>query len=91
MTATRMHNPPHPGEILQDTVLADGRLSVSAPKLGSSDEGGSERAGKRGPGFRNVLSTLVGQGIEHRNRGSVVLQPAVMRHIPFTPLSQGAS
>lgn len=35
---TRMHNPPHPGEVLQDTVLADGRLSVSefARKLGVS-------------------------------------------------------
>ena len=33
-----MHNPPHPGEVLQDTVLADGRLSVSefARKLGVS-------------------------------------------------------
>ena len=36
--ATRMHNPPHPGEILQDTVLAEVRLSVSefARKLGVS-------------------------------------------------------
>lgn len=25
----RMHNPPHPGEVLQDTVLSDGRLTVS--------------------------------------------------------------
>lgn len=34
----RMHNPPHPGEILQDTVLAEGRISVSefARKLGVS-------------------------------------------------------
>lgn len=24
-----MHNPPHPGEVLQDTVLGDGRLTVS--------------------------------------------------------------
>ena len=34
----RMHNPPHPGEILRDTVLRDGRLSVSefARKLGVS-------------------------------------------------------
>jgi addiction module HigA family antidote len=33
-----MHNPPHPGEILQDTVLAEGRISVSelAAKLGVS-------------------------------------------------------
>ncbi|MBI3919002.1 MAG: HigA family addiction module antidote protein [Betaproteobacteria bacterium] len=33
-----MHTPPHPGEVLQDTVLADGRLSVSefARKLGVS-------------------------------------------------------
>ena len=29
MTATRMHNPPHPGEVLQDTALAEGRISVS--------------------------------------------------------------
>ena len=38
MATTRMHNPPHPGEVLQDTVLADGRLSVSefARKLGVS-------------------------------------------------------
>ena len=38
MTNTRMHNPPHPGEILQDTVLADGRISVTdfAEKLGVS-------------------------------------------------------
>lgn len=38
MAMTRMHNPPHPGEVLQDTVLADGRLSVSefARKLGVS-------------------------------------------------------
>lgn len=37
-TTTRMHNPPHPGEVLQDTVLADGRLSVTefARKLGVS-------------------------------------------------------
>jgi antitoxin HigA-1 len=27
--ATRMHNPPHPGEVLQDTVLSAGRISVS--------------------------------------------------------------
>jgi len=26
---SKMHNPPHPGEILQDTVLGEGRLSVS--------------------------------------------------------------
>jgi addiction module HigA family antidote len=33
-----MFNPPHPGEVLQDTVLADGRISVSefARKLGVS-------------------------------------------------------
>ena len=36
--STRMHNPPHPGEVLQDTVLAEGRISVSelAAKLGVS-------------------------------------------------------
>lgn len=36
--ATRMFNPPHPGEVLQDTVLAGGRISVSefARKLGVS-------------------------------------------------------
>ena len=36
--ATRMHNPPHPGEILQDTVLAEGRITISefARKLGIS-------------------------------------------------------
>ena len=36
--ATRMHNPPHPGEVLKDTVLADDRISVSefAKKLGVS-------------------------------------------------------
>ena len=35
---TRMHNPPHPGEVLQDTVLAEGRLSVTkfAKNLGVS-------------------------------------------------------
>jgi addiction module HigA family antidote len=35
---TRMHNPPHPGEILGDTVLSDERISVSefARKLGVS-------------------------------------------------------
>ena len=34
--ATRMHNPPHPGDVLQDTVLADDRISVRefAKKLG---------------------------------------------------------
>ena len=33
-----MHNPPHPGEVLQDTVLAEGRISVTefARKLGVS-------------------------------------------------------
>lgn len=37
-TMTRMHNPPHPGEVLQDTVLAQGGLSVTefAKKLGVS-------------------------------------------------------
>ena len=29
MAATRMHNPPHPGEVLQDTVLGEGGVSVS--------------------------------------------------------------
>ena len=35
---TRMHNPPHPGEILADTVLGDGGLSVTefARRLGMS-------------------------------------------------------
>lgn len=35
---TRMHNPPHPGEILQDTVLGEEGISVSAfaRKLGVS-------------------------------------------------------
>ena len=35
---TRMHNPPHPGEVLQDTVLGEAGLSVSgfAKKLGVS-------------------------------------------------------
>lgn len=27
---SRMHNPPHPGEILVDTVLSDGGLTVTA-------------------------------------------------------------
>lgn len=36
--ATRMHNPPHPGEVLQDTVVSDGGISVTefARKLGVS-------------------------------------------------------
>lgn len=35
---TRMHNPPHPGEVLQDTVLSEDRISVSefARQLGVS-------------------------------------------------------
>ena len=35
---TRMYKPPHPGEILRDTVLADNRISVTefAKKLGVS-------------------------------------------------------
>lgn len=35
---TRMHNPPHPGEVLQDTVLGEDGLSVSefAQRLGVS-------------------------------------------------------
>ena len=38
MAMTRMYNPPHPGEVLQDTVLAEGRITVSefAKKLGVS-------------------------------------------------------
>lgn len=38
MATTRMNNPPHPGEVLQDTVLAEGRITVSefAKKLGVS-------------------------------------------------------
>lgn len=36
--ATRMHNPPHPGEVLQDTVVSEGGISVTefAKKLGVS-------------------------------------------------------
>ncbi|MGH8707360.1 MAG: HigA family addiction module antitoxin, partial [Burkholderiales bacterium] len=36
--ATRMHNPPHPGEVLRDTVLSEGGISVTefARKLGVS-------------------------------------------------------
>lgn len=35
---TRMHNPPHPGEVLQDTVLGAGGITVTefANKLGVS-------------------------------------------------------
>lgn len=35
---TRMHNPPHPGEILQDTVRRDGSITVTqlAKRLGVS-------------------------------------------------------
>jgi addiction module HigA family antidote len=35
---TRMHNPPHPGEVLQDTVIAAAGVSVSefARRLGVS-------------------------------------------------------
>jgi len=35
---TRMHNPPHPGEVLKDTVLSSNGLSVSefAKRLGVS-------------------------------------------------------
>ncbi len=35
---TRMHNPPHPGEVLQDTVLRDGSITVTqfAKHLGVS-------------------------------------------------------
>jgi len=51
--AKRIHSPPHPGEVLQNTVFADGRLSVTefACKLGVSrvalsrtfKQGGAER------------------------------------------------
>ena len=36
--ATRIHNPPHPGKILQDTVLGEGGLTVTefARRLGVS-------------------------------------------------------
>ena len=36
--ATRMHNPAHPGEILRDTVLAEGGISIAefARRLGVS-------------------------------------------------------
>ena len=38
MATTRMYNPPHPGEVLHDTVFAEGRIAVSefATKLGVS-------------------------------------------------------
>lgn len=38
LAKTRMHNPPHPGEVLRDTVLAKGRMSVTefAARLGVS-------------------------------------------------------
>jgi addiction module HigA family antidote len=34
--ATRMHNPPHPGEVLQDTVLEELSVSEFARRLGVS-------------------------------------------------------
>lgn len=33
---TRMHNPPHPGEVLQDTVLAGMTVTEFAKRLGVS-------------------------------------------------------
>lgn len=38
MATTRMYNPPHPGEVLRDTVIGEGRISVTdfAQKLGVS-------------------------------------------------------
>ena len=33
---TRMHNPPHPGEVLQDTVLAEMTVTELAQRLGVS-------------------------------------------------------
>ena len=34
--ATRMHNPPHPGEILRDTVLSEISVTDFAARLGVS-------------------------------------------------------
>jgi addiction module HigA family antidote len=38
MTKSAMHNPPHPGEVLADTVLGEGGMTVSefARRLGVS-------------------------------------------------------
>lgn len=36
MTATRIHNPPHPGEVLHDTVLGEISVTEFAKKLGVS-------------------------------------------------------
>lgn len=33
---TRMHNPPHPGEVLQDTVLSEITVTEFAKRLGVS-------------------------------------------------------
>ena len=33
---TRMHNPPHPGEVLRDTVLAELSVTEFARRLGVS-------------------------------------------------------
>ena len=35
-SATRMHNPPHPGEVLQDTVLSEISVTDFAARLGVS-------------------------------------------------------
>lgn len=33
---TRMHNPPHPGEVLQDTILSEMTVTEFAKRLGIS-------------------------------------------------------
>lgn len=69
MTPTRMHNPPHPGEILQDTVLAEGRISPSefARKLGMSRVALSRVVNGRAPVSADMalrLATALGGSAE---------------------------
>ena len=71
---TRMHNPPHPGETLKDTVVrSDGGLSVTefVRRLGVSRVALSEGDRQSTGGDRNEVSAnLRGKAIHEHSGGT---------------------
>ena len=74
-----MHNPPHPGEILQDTVLAEGRITISefARKLGVSRIALSRVVNGRAAVSADMALRLAAAGCGSRWLGGILAADAV--------------
>lgn len=84
--ATRLHSPPHPSEVSQDTALAEGRISVSefARELGVPRVAVSRVVNGRAAVSADMALRLAAALGARRNRGSRCKRPTTRGKPPST-------